>query len=239
MPPAIPSIPQPVPQPAPPPSPPPAQLIAVPIARQTFDNNWPVSNLGAMNISCPSCSALHWQNESLSRSTVNNIRFGKCCLNGKVQLPHFSDPPPELSHLLSSNDPDAKNFRDHIRRYNDALAMTSVGRKLDPSVFGGAGTYVFKVHGALSHRAGSLLPQPGEHPVYSQLYIYDPADALNYRMSNQHNQNLLRQTMQILQDMLYRHHPGVQLYKTALELTRNMPPEYQCTIALRFDERCD
>jgi hypothetical protein len=28
--------------------------------------------------------------------------------------------------------------------------------------------------------------------------------------------------------MLYHHHPGVQSYKTAFELTRNMPPEHQC-----------
>ena len=39
--------------------------------------------------------------------------------------------------------------------------------------------------------------------------------------------------------MLYHHHLGVQLYKTAFELIRDMPPEQQCTIALRFDENCD
>ena len=177
--------------------------------------------------------------ERLTHSTRNNLKFGKCCSSGKVQLPQFANPPQELSHLLSSNDHAAKNFREHIQRYNDALAMTSVGRTLDSSVFGGAGTYVFKVHGALSHRTGSLLPQPGQHPVYSQLYIYDPADALNYRMANQHNRDLLRETMQVLQDMLHRHHPGVQLYKAAFELTRNMPPDHQCTITLRFDENCD
>ena len=58
-------------------------------------------------------------------------------------------------------------------------------------------------------------------------------------MANQHNRDLLRDTMQVLQDMLYRHHPGVQLYKTAFELTRDMPPVHQCTIALHFDENCD
>jgi hypothetical protein len=45
--------------------------------------------------------------------------------------------------------------------------------------------------------------------------------------------------MQILQDTLYNHHPGVQLYKQALELTSNMPPEHQCKLALHFDERTD
>ena len=192
-----------------------------------------------MNIFCSSCGALHWWNERLSKSTVNNIKFGKCCLNGKVKLPRFADPPRELSHLLSSNNHDTKNFYEHIRRYNDALAMTSVGCTLDSSVLGGAGTYVFKIHGALFHHADSLLFHPGEHPVFGQLYIYDRADALNYCMANQHNQNLLHNTMQILQDMLYHHHPGIQLYKTAFELTRNMPPEHQCTIALHFDENYD
>ena len=45
--------------------------------------------------------------------------------------------------------------------------------------------------------------------------------------------------MQTLQDTLHNHHPGVAMYKQALELTSNMPPEHQCKIALRFDERTD
>src|ERR1700724_1848028 len=238
-PPRAPSPPQQPPPQAPPIQPPPVQPLPVPIARQPFNIDWPVSNLGAMNISCSSCGALHWWNERLSWSTLNNSRFGRCCLNGKVQLPRFTDPPRELSDLLTSNEPAGKNFHDHIRRYNDALAMTSVGRTLDPSVFNGAGPYVLKVHGALSHRTGSLLPHPGQNPVYSQLYVYDPVDALNYRMANQYNRDLSCDTMQVLQDTLQRHHPGVQLYKTAHELTRDMPPEHQCKIALRFDDTCD
>ena len=39
--------------------------------------------------------------------------------------------------------------------------------------------------------------------------------------------------------MLYRHHPGVQFYKQALELTQGMGPDQQCKIALRFDENTD
>ena len=45
--------------------------------------------------------------------------------------------------------------------------------------------------------------------------------------------------MQILQDTLHNHHPGVAMYKQALELTANMPPEHQCKIALHFDEQTD
>jgi len=79
--------------------------------------------------------------------------------------------------------------------YNDALAMTSVGRDLLP--IEGGGPYVVKVHGSLSHRAGSLLPAPNQPPVYAQLYIYDPDDALTYRMDNPHNVSLNRTIIKI------------------------------------------
>ncbi len=48
--------------------------------------------------------------------------------------------------------------------------------------------------------------------------------------------------MRELQNMLHCHHHGVTLYKTAWELTRNMPSEQQFTIALHYlsrtDQRC-
>ena len=115
--------------------------------------------------------------------------------------------------------------------------MTSVGRSLQPMQSGGS--YVFKVHGSLSHRAGTHLPAPDQSPVYAQLYIYDPEDTLAYRMSNQNNVNLNRTIMLELQDMLHRHHHGVALYKTAMELTRDMSPENQCKISLHYDPGTD
>jgi len=190
-----------------------------------------------MNVECPYCHALHWMEERLSNSSKRNPKFGKCCLSGKIWLPRLDPPPPELLHLLTGQGQREKKFRQDIRKYNDALAMTSVGRKLQN--MGGGGPYVFKVHGALSHRAGSLLPAPNAPPVYAQLYIYDPEDALNYRMANQNNTGLDRGIMRDLQDMLYRHHYGVALYKSALELTRDMPPEHQCRIALHYDPGTD
>ena len=146
----------------------------------------------------------------------------------------------EIRDLLSGQDRSAKKFREHIRKYNNALAMTSLGCNVDERVnHNGAGPYVFKVHGKLSHKAGSLLPNDGATPLYAQLYIYDGGEALDYRMAHTANRDLDRGTMQILQDTLHNHHPGVQLYKQALELTSNMPPEHQCKIALCFDEQTD
>jgi hypothetical protein len=177
--------------------------------------------------------------ERLTASSLANPRFGMCCLSGKIVLPPLHAVPPELLHLLTAQDDIGKSFRDHIRTYNNALAMTSIGHKVDESVNNGGGPYVFKLHGELSHKIGSLLPPDGEPPVYAQLYIYDPADAVNFWIANAWNAHLNHHTLVTLQDMLHRCHPAVQMYKQAHELTRNMPPEQQCKIALRFDQTCD
>jgi hypothetical protein len=75
--------------------------------------------------------------------------------------------------------------------------------------------------------------------MYSQLYIHDPDTVLNHRMANRNNLTLDRGTMQTLQDMLYRHHTSIQLYRQAHEITRDLPQDQDCTIALRFDSACD
>ena len=141
--------------------------------------------------------------------------------------------------LLTGQDPAGRSFRNHIRNYNSALAMTSVGRHLDDSLNNGRGPYTFKLHGELIHRAGSLLPEVDNPPVYSQLYIYDNAAALRYRTSNTHNAELKRDILATLQNMLHTLHPATQFYKQAFELTADMPLEQQCRIALRFQENCD
>ena len=58
-------------------------------------------------------------------------------------------------------------------------------------------------------------------------------------MANAWNAHLDHHTLLTLQDMLYCRHPAVQMYKQAHELTRNMPPEQQCKIALHFCQSCD
>src|SRR5258708_30928950 len=113
--------------------------------------------------------------------------------------------------------------------------MTSVGRDINHSINeGGQGPYTFVLHGQLSHWAGSLLPNEDAAPRYAQLYIYDTDVALNHHLQHHANIQLNPQTLATLQDMLYRSHPAVQLYRQAFELTRNMPPEQQCRIPFPF-----
>jgi hypothetical protein len=46
----------------------------------------PKANIGAMNVACSHCSALHWKGERITSSSERDPRFTMCCLNGKVSL---------------------------------------------------------------------------------------------------------------------------------------------------------
>ena len=52
-----------------------------------------VNDLGGMTLECPSCQALHWKDERLSKSTIARPKFGMCYRSGKVQIPLLPQPP--------------------------------------------------------------------------------------------------------------------------------------------------
>ena len=81
----------------------------LPLAHQPFNKDWPVHNLGDMNIPCSECGALHWLAERLSGSSKINSKFGTCCFSGKVHIPRLDDPPPELLALFRGQDDISKN----------------------------------------------------------------------------------------------------------------------------------
>ncbi|KAH9570040.1 hypothetical protein CY35_02G018900 [Sphagnum magellanicum] len=104
-------------------------------------------------------------------------------LQGKVTLPPLAPPPEPLRRLLTGKETDAKDFRQHIRSYNSALAFTYVGANLDNNVTQ-LGNDTYRLRGELYHRMGSLLPQPGEARKFGQLYINDLHAELDGRMGN-------------------------------------------------------
>ena len=101
--------------------------VGLPLARQPFDRNWPVHNMGRMDVPCSECGALHWMCKKLTRSSKRDPDFGTCCFNGKIKLPKIEDLPVELLNYLKGQDPISKSFRENIRQYYNALAMTSLG----------------------------------------------------------------------------------------------------------------
>ena len=206
----------------------------IPLGCRSYTEPTVCFSLGSMNIVCSKCDALHFESEKLTSSTRRDKKFGLCCLQGKVTLPNLSDPPHQLLHLLKHVD--NTSFRERIRQYNAAFAFTSVGVKFDESITRSSGPYAFKIHGALYHRTGALVPEEGANASYAQLYILDPEEALNQRAANNlgaDGQLLLDgPTMQVLHDMLYEVNPYINLYKTAYQTMGEKPPDEQQTISM-------
>jgi hypothetical protein len=124
---------------------------------------------------CPSCNAWKWPDES----------DFMCCMRGKVKLPPLHPAPPRLLELYRD-----KEFRRHIRAYNQAFAFTSIGASAtgkrfrdvnqDQDVAGNHGVYTYRIQGAMGHYLGSMQPyvdrRTGERtaPKFAQIFILDP-----------------------------------------------------------------
>jgi hypothetical protein len=115
----------------------------------------------------------------LGNSSKREPRF-RCCEGGKIQLPPIKDTPRELRDLLSQTEVNAqgervftlrsREFLQRIRAYNNAVSFTSLGAKIDHTITNNAhNVYSLRVQGEVYHRAGALLPEPGERPQYAQV----------------------------------------------------------------------
>ena len=148
-----------------------------------------------------------------------------CCNSGDVQLPSMAPPPEQLRYLFTAVTPFAEQFRHHIRQYNAALAFTSLRVEVDNSVNeGGGGPPTFRIHGELCHRLGSLFPCREDRPAYAQLYIYNPREALDYRM--QRNATLDPIVMGCLQNLILTNHRWAHIFKHAMDVFQETPCEH-------------
>ena len=224
-----PSPPPPPPPPLPPsPSPPPPPPAPhIPLGGRPYREPIQIHSLGPMNIQCPHCHALHFISEKLSNSSLRNPRFGMCCLQGQVNLPPIQQWPRVLQDLF--DDPqDQREFRKKIRQYNNALAFTSVGADLENNAIQGPGPASFRIHGALHHLMGALVPPDGLEPCFAQLYIFDPEEATERRV--QYNPQLNGPILLDLHTMLRTLHPYAPLYKQAYEVMQVSDFFYLCLI---------
>ena len=196
-----------------------------------------VHQLAPMLDECQACQSRNFPEERVGRG-----HFTICCSNGKTKhLESFDEPGPVLHDLLTSQDARAKTFRTHIRSYNAALSFMSVGAKVVAPP--GLGPPVYKVHGSICHWTGGLLPAAGEDPVYAQLYIYDPAEALQSRLSQ--NPAATREIMEALQEELAPENCFAQSYRHMHELlqeaeaaaARNHTPVPEVPLDLAYPTR--
>ena len=163
-----------------------------------------------------------WIEERTSRSPRHTPVFNLCCHGGTIILPELHATPPELARLLRGTDERAREFRTHIRAYNNALSFTSLGVQLDQSVADTrGGAYNFRIHGSLYHRIGSLLPNTdADSPRFAQIYVHDPATQLETRQAVA-RANIRADTLEELQGMMYRVNPFIPQFITAAERVRN------------------
>ena len=82
------------------------------------------------------------------------------------------------------------------------------------------GPPVYKVHVSVCHWTGGPLPAAGESPAYAQLYIYDPAEALQTRIS--HNPETNAKTMKALRDELAAENCYAQSYTHMYQLLQEV-----------------
>jgi hypothetical protein len=166
-------------------------------------------------------------------SSKRNPLFGSCCRQGKINLPLLPAPPLAIRHLYVGDSTEAREFRTHIRKYNAALAFTSVGDNQDHAINRRGGSpWVYRISAELRHRAGTLLPSEGRSPTYLQLYFFDPHDSLEYRM--QHNPTLRPDTMDMLQNTLSHSHQYVEWFQHAYEILAEHPNSASNDVALRL-----
>ena len=167
-----------------------------------------------MSIKCRHCNAFHWIAERVAASRIGTPAFTTCCKQGDVVLEHLKDPPEYLQYLLSSMDSTAKAFRNNIRKYNSALAFTSVKYTVDGRATGGI--QCFQIHGELFHLQGPLQPQDLASAQFAQLYFYDPELATNIQVGH-YNGILEASILQRLTEELIAINPFIGIYKTAKE----------------------
>lgn len=135
---------------------------------------------------CQFCGANLWFNERLKTTKASTRpNFSICCLQGKIQVPFFKKPPQLFRSLFfNKGTAESKRFLEDIRSYNNMFSFTSMGGKIDHRINAkGRGPYSFVLGGQNYHYLGSLLPQVGSKPVYSQLYIHDTENEIQNRIA--------------------------------------------------------
>ena len=162
--------------------------------------------IGPMTAICTDCGARKWKSETPSL----------CCNNGKVVLETFPQPPELIKKLLTSDTAEARLFRENIRPFNNALALSSI--KVTERKFKNGYNPSVIYEGKVQQIFGPLQPEDGEQPRFAQLYVVDPATQHTMRVNNMSlpthlkpkQIDVITQTMKNLQQLINDVNPFVK-----------------------------
>jgi hypothetical protein len=161
-----------------------------------FDGGYPTDT-------CNHCGALFFPGEA---------RYLQCCSQGSIVVASPVVPDALYSIITDSH------VHLHIRQYNAALSMASIGYSGSALGHNGGTTnrpYVdgwgsLKISGRSYHLIGAASPATGSAPIWGQLYILDAAEATNQRMGATRCAAQLRPAVLAeLHSLLQRHNPWV------------------------------
>ncbi|OMO57296.1 DNA helicase PIF1, ATP-dependent [Corchorus olitorius] len=135
--------------------------------------------------SSPHQFALHLTVEH-PRKITDSHYFGRpdvvCHFCGAMMWMEERPTPPFLDSLLDPNGgPTSRLLRNNIRVYNSLFQFTSLGGKVDNSVNGHSGPFIFRLNNQTYHQIAHLLPSEDYRPQFAQMYIYDCSDEVSYR----------------------------------------------------------
>ena len=163
-----------------------------------------VHSLGACDQRCTACGALHWEAERTGGRGDGS--FTLCCQKGQVDLPDLPAAPQPLLLLMES-----PAFRRCLRAYNNLFSMAS-----STAVFASpSGLSEYRISGALHHRVGPLVPNPGHRHAFAQLYILDEEEQINRRSRSGRSQGCQREAISTLQRMFAASNPLVRSFVAA------------------------
>lgn len=138
---------------------------------------------GNPTFKCQYCSAIMWYGERLNRKkrTRKDPQFSLCCGQGQVKLPLLKESPLVIKNLLTGNDEKSKYYQLNLRALNMVFSFTSLGGKVENSCANGIGPQMFQLQGENYHLMGSMKPPEGDSAKFSQLYIVDTENEVDYR----------------------------------------------------------
>lgn len=113
-----------------------------------------------------------------------------------------------MIRLFTGSDDAAKNFRENIRQYNNALSFVSFGAKVTPPP--GYGPYCFKIQEMVHHKVSSLYHENEKDSAYGQLYILDFDAANDIRLARDVNSGLKREILNKLNAVLEKYNPYIR-----------------------------
>lgn len=225
-----------------------------PRARQPLPYHQPArDDLGRCSLQCPSCDALHWQDEEATDAAYKRrlgypSLFHYCCNFGTADLQPFPAPPLLLQDLYSNSKPEcnlkltvdhpySRHFLANIRKYNNSLTFTSlsaVQRQLPSAGLYRAGPPSFTICGELRHSIGSLLPVD-DQPKFLQVYVCDTTAAGRAAAFSstaaRHDYAIKEDLLQALLVMM-QCNPYAQLFTHAHDLIKEQQLVQHCTLRL-------